>query len=102
MGGVITTAFAARFTYLVDGKIALVCPVGLLENEHIPMQVKLIIWPVMDFSNSFVAQYLARSRIRKMSRNRTLLLHIQLVKIQMERLPGYLQAIFSSFRHGPV
>lgn len=104
MGGAIAAAFTARFPSLVDEKLALVCPVGLMQYEHLSRQAKYMTSPIMGFLKLFGAQTLARARLRQMSKskNENLLPHIELGSVQAERLPGYLPAIFSSVRHGPL
>ncbi|EIN11020.1 alpha/beta-hydrolase [Punctularia strigosozonata HHB-11173 SS5] len=110
MGGGIAAAFAAYFPALIDEKVALVCPAGLLEASEIPRTMRFMSAPLLQtVTNSPPIRYylhrLASSRADVAAKEQKADIaesSAQLVRIQSALLPGYNAAIASSLREGPV
>ncbi|EJD43208.1 alpha/beta-hydrolase [Auricularia subglabra TFB-10046 SS5] len=110
MGGAIATAFAADHPHLVDGRIALIAPAGLVEPDE--MSSRLV------FATSSLAQILLKSSFVKLFYNPAgkTVANTQgakttdadkaaverIVALQSVVLPGYTRALASSLRDGPL
>ncbi|KAH7099028.1 alpha/beta-hydrolase [Auriculariales sp. MPI-PUGE-AT-0066] len=95
MGGAITTAFAADYPHLVDGKAVLIAPAGLMQPEALSR-------PIVLMSNLFFSPIFSHALrfIRTASAGQSRADEVQ--TLQRVALPGYLQALASSLRHGPL
>ncbi|KZV78343.1 alpha/beta-hydrolase [Exidia glandulosa HHB12029] len=93
----ITAAFAADHPHLVDGHIALIAPVGLMQPEDFPSKMIL-------GSSELVQTFWNSSLIREDSS--TVIAGAagfdELVALQAAVLPGFARALGSSLRDGPL
>ncbi|KAG8932208.1 hypothetical protein FRC01_000130 [Tulasnella sp. 417] len=99
-GGPIACAFAVNFPKLVDGKVALLAPAGLMQDIHISAVPK--------FVSSRIGLYVATSSVFKSILGRLYTQHgdgavgEELIKLQQLVLPHHIAAVASSIRDGPL
>ncbi|KAH7105979.1 alpha/beta-hydrolase [Auriculariales sp. MPI-PUGE-AT-0066] len=113
MGGAIATAFAANHSHLVNGKVVLIAPVGLLQPEGIKSLVfmsNLVFSPFLSLSAVKVWSLLHRRMLSPYFSQwilgkpnvENLPPEDKLPALQRAALPGFLHALASSLRHGPL
>ncbi|EPQ58875.1 alpha/beta-hydrolase [Gloeophyllum trabeum ATCC 11539] len=100
MGGGIAAAFTATFPDLVDDKIALVCPAGLMDTSDISRTMKFMSSPALQaVTSSSPFRFYLRRLANSTSDTDPI---AELVRIQSAYLPGYNPALASSLRAGPL
>ncbi|KAG8903380.1 hypothetical protein FRB99_003372 [Tulasnella sp. 403] len=102
MGGGIAASFVTNFPHLVDRKLGLIAPAGLLSNNHFPSYAKVLCTPLGQYvaSSSVVQTVLKRMyKVPDASQGHAVL---ELQGLQRLVLPYHLGALVSSIRDGPL
>jgi len=99
MGGGILAAFASSFPELVDSKVALIAPTGLVESKDLSKTTKFMSSP---FIQSVTSSAPFRFYLQRLANSSSSDPVSEIVRIQSAHLPGYNAAIASSLRDGPI
>ncbi|KAI0268094.1 alpha/beta-hydrolase [Gloeopeniophorella convolvens] len=99
MGGGILAAFTAYFPDLVDAKVALIAPTGLVESGDLSRTTKFMSSPFIQTVTSSAPFRFYLQRLANSSSSDPV---SEIVRIQSAHLPGYNAAIASSLRDGPI
>ncbi|KAI0303924.1 alpha/beta-hydrolase [Russula brevipes] len=99
MGGGILAAFTSFFPNLVDGKVALIAPTGLVESKDLSKTTKFMSSP---FVQSVTSSAPFRFYLQRLANSSSSDPVSEIVRIQSAHLPGYNAAIASSLRDGPI
>ncbi|KAI9513236.1 Alpha/Beta hydrolase protein [Russula earlei] len=99
MGGGILAAFTSFFPDLVDSKVALIAPTGLVESKDLSKTTKFMSSP---FVQSVTSSAPFRFYLRRLANASSSDPVSEIVRIQSAHLPGYNAAIASSLRDGPI
>ncbi|KAH9983030.1 alpha/beta-hydrolase [Russula compacta] len=112
MGGGILAAFTSFFPDLVDSRVALIAPTGLVESKDLSKTTKFMSSPFVQSVTSSAPFRFYLQRLANSSSSFTIpFLHfsidliialVKIVRIQSAHLPGYNAAIASSLRDGPI
>jgi len=99
MGGGILAAFTSFFPDLVDGKVALIAPTGLVESGDLSRTTRFMSSPFIQTVTSSAPFRFYLQRLANSSSSDPV---SEIVRIQSAHLPGYNAAIASSLRDGPI
>ncbi|KAH9002272.1 Alpha/Beta hydrolase protein [Lactarius hatsudake] len=99
MGGGILAAFTASFPDLVDSKVALIAPTGLVESGDLSRTTRFMSSPFIQTVTSSAPFRFYLQRLANSSSSDPV---SEIVRIQSAHLPGYNAAIASSLRDGPI
>ncbi|KAG8968333.1 hypothetical protein FRC03_007792 [Tulasnella sp. 419] len=104
MGGGVAAAFAAAFPWLVDGKVAFLCPAGVLSDDDLPLPTRLLTTRlgVHLTSLSIVKAYIKKIRYRPGTPTGLMERAEQVSGLQQTVLPHFMHAVASSLRVGPI
>jgi len=99
MGGGILAAFTSFFPDLVDSKVMLIAPTGLVESKDLSKTTKFMSSP---FVQSVTSSAPFRFYLQRLANSSSSDPVSEIVRIQSAHLPGYNAAIASSLRDGPI
>lgn len=101
MGGGIVGAFVHQFPWLVERKVVLVCPAGVVDTKDLSRTTRLLSSSTIQW---IASSYPVRAYMRWLANSPSTSDDplAQIVRIQSAHLPGFNPALASSIRHGPI